>query len=214
MQQRSLLVVGGAGALGRSVISAFKPAGWRVASIDPRAAPGADLQLDLLVSEDASVAETQVQRLRTWAPRLDAVVHVAGGFEPGEVDAGMGPVKRMWTLNGESAFSAAFFASQLLDERGVLVLTGAQAVRAGPTGFAVGYGMSKAAVLHLAMDVKQCMPQHVVCMLPQTIDTPANRKAMPDADFSTWSQPADIAQRILGWAEAPPARDADIFVPV
>lgn len=46
----------------------------------------------------------------------------------------------------------------------------------------------------------------VVGILPTTIDTPSNRKAMPDADFETWTKPTDIAREIGTWIEKPPLR--------
>lgn len=46
----------------------------------------------------------------------------------------------------------------------------------------------------------------VVGILPTTIDTPSNRKGMPEADFSMWTKPADIAKKIGGWIEEPALR--------
>jgi dihydropteridine reductase len=46
----------------------------------------------------------------------------------------------------------------------------------------------------------------VVGILPTTIDTPSNRKAMPEANFNDWTNPTDIAQEIGTWIETPPLR--------
>jgi dihydropteridine reductase len=46
----------------------------------------------------------------------------------------------------------------------------------------------------------------IVGILPTTIDTPANRNAMPDADFNQWTKPQDIATEIGTWIKMPPLR--------
>jgi dihydropteridine reductase len=104
----------------------------------------------------------------------------------------------------------------------LLVLTGAKAAFDGETSFATGYGMSKAATHHLALsfNAAECRDdssglRRIRCMLPTTIDTPANRQAMPDADFDKWSSTLSIAEQISNWSNSPAmlSRD-DIFVKV
>ncbi|GBG34089.1 Dihydropteridine reductase [Hondaea fermentalgiana] len=229
-----VLVVGGAGALGSAVARRFASAGnWEVASLD-RIASKVDVKVDLGAKSAMQTASWE-ERLRSahdeidqWAggDGLQAVVHVAGGFAMGGFEDGVGPVESMWEMNVQSAFTAAALAATHLGSPGLLVLTGAQAARkAGGTGFAVGYGMSKAATHQLATDFANeycAMSQRSCkCILPGTIDTPANREAMPDADHATWTSPDVIADRIFGWAQ-PSSFDAskpqdiqhDLFVEV
>jgi NAD(P)-dependent dehydrogenase (short-subunit alcohol dehydrogenase family) len=88
-------------------------------------------------------------------------------------------------------------AADLFSKRSVpcLVLTGSQAVRDGTTAWAKSYGMCKSAVHHLAESVasekSNIANRRVVCLLPTMLDTPANRKSMPDADFTKWT-PTDV----------------------
>ena len=206
--QRRAVVVGGAGALGRAVCAALRGAQWQVASVDLRASGEAAV----------SFAAPSDAKLREWArPGLDAVVCVAGGFEMGGLEAAEGDAlaRKMFDMNAASSLGAAQLAVRSLTENGLLVLTGAQTAFAGRTGFAVGYGMSKAAVHHLAGDVGAAFRgsgRRVVCMLPTTIDTPANRAAMPDADFSKWTRPEAIAQQVLAWAASTRGlSETDIF---
>ena len=85
------------------------------------------------------------------------------------------------------------------------MLTGAAAVFDGPVNFAYGYAMSKAATHSLALHLAQSgeLPEgtDICTLLPQVIDTPGNREAMPDADHSEWAPPDKIAQMVRQWAE-------------
>ncbi len=154
--------------------------------------------------------------------QLGAVVCTAGGFEMGSLVKDISSVENMWNINAKSAFSSAFIASKLLRDPGLLVLTGAKAVFDGGTTFAVGYGMAKAATHHLALsfDADKCSDDNnglrrVRCILPKTIDTPANRQAMPSADFGQWTSPLSIAEKISEWSDNPAKLSRhDIFVEV
>jgi dihydropteridine reductase len=93
----------------------------------------------------------------------------------------------------------------MLNPQGFLMLTGSAAVFEGPVNYAYAYAMSKAATHALALSLAKRteIPESAdVCtILPQIIDTPANRQAMPDADTSEWAPPDKIAQMVRHWAE-------------
>ena len=80
------------------------------------------------------------------------------------------------------------------------MFTGAAAVFEGPVNFAYAYGMTKSAThalaLHMAERTDIPESSSVVTILPQVIDTAANREAMPDADFATWAPPNGIATMV------------------
>ena len=82
----------------------------------------------------------------------------------------------------------------------MLMLTGAAAVFEGPVNFAYAYAMSKAAThslaQHLAQRTELPPTADVVTILPQVIDSAANREAVPDADHATWAPPDKIAQMV------------------
>ena len=77
-----------------------------------------------------------------------------------------------------------------MSQQGLLMFTGAAAVFEGPVNFAYGYALSKAATHHLALQMAERteIPEtsNVVTIMPQVIDTPANREAMPDAETVEW----------------------------
>mmetsp|Transcript_9132 Transcript_9132/g.14841 ORF Transcript_9132/g.14841 Transcript_9132/m.14841 type:complete len:228 (+) Transcript_9132:1136-1819(+) len=205
------LVVGGCGALGRHVTRRFGKSGtWGVCSYDLSASDTANKSVLMDKGQPWTRNVDALQsELHTWTEKhggLDAIIHVAGGFEMGGVQDGPQPVENMWKVNTESAFTAAFLSSKLLKPNGTFVLTGAKVVFDGNASFAEGYAMSKAAVHQLAIDYYadtiDKTSQRMACILPTTIDTPANREGMPDADFSTWSDPEDIAEKIFLWSES------------
>ena len=82
---------------------------------------------------------------------------------------------------------------------------------------AAGYVTAKAAVLAFAGAVAvEYRKQNVRCntIVPSVIDTPANRRDMPDADFSRWVKPAEIAPAILFLASDASAPTTGATVPV
>ena len=109
------------------------------------------------------------------------------------------------------------------------MVIGATAALSSTPGM-MGYGVAKTAAHHLvqtmgattgnALDTKikrkigRKFRQHaenldtlsVVGILPTTIDTPSNRQFNPNADYSAWTKPNDIAQEIGRWVEMPPLR--------
>jgi NAD(P)-dependent dehydrogenase (short-subunit alcohol dehydrogenase family) len=135
--------------------------------------------------------------------RIDALINTAGGYAGGRKlwQAQLAELERMLALNLRSAFISARCVLPLMlrQQRGCIVTVAARAALLQPGG-AGAYVASKAAVLalmhSLAMDLKGTAIR-VNNVLPNIIDTPANRRDMPSADFDSWAKPEDIAQVIL-----------------
>ena len=87
----------------------------------------------------------------------------------------------------------------------------------------MGYGISKAATHHIVQTMGAMSTQSmgkkkqgqasrnfpaVIGILPTTLDTPSNRRAMPDADFAQWTHPVDISTQIGDWLKTPSLRPA------
>ena len=134
---------------------------------------------------------------------LDALVNAVGGFAGGkplwETEAAV--LDRMLSLNLRSGWALARAAApvMLAQGRGAIVNVAAQAALAPPAGLGA-YTASKAAAValfaSLAADLKGTGVR-VNTILPSIIDTPANRTSMPDADFSKWPKPEEIARVVL-----------------
>jgi NAD(P)-dependent dehydrogenase (short-subunit alcohol dehydrogenase family) len=213
-EDASVLVAGGTGGLGRAVSLAFLEAGARVSVtyrkreelIGLRAAAGAgNVKLDGHETDvtDETAAKALVEAVRARLGRLDALVNTVGGFGGGKTlwESPAGDLDRMLSLNLRSGWALARAAAPVMRAQGhgAIVNVAAEAARTAPAGLGA-YAASKAAAValfaSLAADLKGSGVR-VNTILPTIIDTDANRKAMPDADFSKWPKPEEIARVVL-----------------
>lgn len=145
--------------------------------------------------------------------KLDAVICVAGGWAGGNASKDL--AKNTDLMIKQSVWSStisASVASQFLKDGGVLTLTGAKPALSSTPGM-IGYGLAKAAVHQLTKSLAETgsgMPDNslVVSILPITLDTPMNRKWMPNADFSTWTPLEFVADLFHTWLQNPSKRPA------
>jgi NAD(P)-dependent dehydrogenase (short-subunit alcohol dehydrogenase family) len=210
----SVLVAGGTGGLGRAITLAFLAEGARVSvtHVVPgeydalRAAAGLPAERldghDLDVTDEAA-AKALVAGILERRGRLDVLVNAVGGFTGGKPlwEAGAGDLDRMLLLNLRSGWSLARAAApaMLAQGRGAIVNVAALAAVAPPAGLGA-YTASKAAALALVASLAADLKGTGVranSVLPSIIDTPANRRSMPDADFSKWPKPEEIARVVL-----------------
>lgn len=192
---RTAIVTGAGGALGSAVARDLTHHGWRVVGVD-RAEPKLDgvtcVAADLTTAEGARhVADVAGDELR-------AVAHTVGGFDaPGRVhEVDVDRFERQFELNLRTAYLIAQAALPALRlDGGALVFVSSRAA-VQPFSGAAGYIVSKAALLAfvdaLAIEYRDDGVRANV-VLPSVIDTPANRKATPDAEFTTWVSPQQIA---------------------
>ncbi|KAL1922537.1 uncharacterized protein VTP21DRAFT_10076 [Calcarisporiella thermophila] len=203
------IVYGGAGALGQTIVSVFKKNGWLVSSIDLK--PNQEANHNVLVDPKASLpaqgdtAASGIAKILN-DQKVNAIVCVAGGFAMGNAQSNefLESCDLMLKQSVHSSVIAASLAAKFLKEGGLLTLTGANGALNETPGI-LGYGMSKAAVHHLTRSLAapgSGLPQgaRVNAILPITLDTPMNRKFMPDADFSTWTPLDVLAEQIFNWA--------------
>jgi NAD(P)-dependent dehydrogenase (short-subunit alcohol dehydrogenase family) len=85
---------------------------------------------------------------------------------------------------------------------GLLVLTGSEGALTRGSG-SVGYTLAKNSVHYLTQSLDEHPNFRVCALLPTTIDTPANRSAMPDQDFKNWTPPQEFANTVLHWLTSP-----------
>lgn len=159
---------------------------------------------NVLVSRDATWVDQESAVLAgvesaLKGEKLDAVICVAGGWAGGNAKKDLAKngdlmwKQSVWT----SAISAAIGANYLKDG-GLLTLTGANPATSGTPGM-IGYGMAKAAVHQLTKSLagtNSGLPENslVVAILPVTLDTPMNRKWMPNGDFGSWTPLEFVAE--------------------
>ncbi|SAL95353.1 hypothetical protein [Absidia glauca] len=199
----TLAIYGGAGGLGRSLVTYFKSKGFRVINID--LVENKEAEVNSLIDVNHSLAE-QGQQIKQsldsilGGTKLAGLFCVAGGWAGGNAasKAFLDSAELMVKQSVNSSLVASYIAAHYLQTGGLLSLTGALAALDATPGM-IGYGVAKAAVHHLTQDLAANnggLPQDakVITLCPVTIDTPMNRQFMPDADFSTWTSPDDIAK--------------------
>ena len=205
---KRVLVVGGCGAMGEAVLNVFQKKAWETYSLDiiPSDVAGKSYTFDHIQSRDnySGSVKTVVDAIEEDSVTFEAVICAAGGWAGGDISSDEFPasLELLWRLNIQSAATSTHLAAKFLSPGGMLTLTGAEVVREGGTSFMPAYGMSKAATHHLVQSASQgYLPENctVNAVLPVTIDTPTNRTGMPDADFSSWTKPEDIAEEIESW---------------
>jgi NAD(P)-dependent dehydrogenase (short-subunit alcohol dehydrogenase family) len=214
-----VLVAGGTGGLGRAVSLAFVELGARVVVTFQR--PG-DLD-ELKKSASAKLVETEGSSLEGYAVdvtdemavaklvegiverhgRLDCLVNAVGGYAGGikmwEMETKI--FEQQLSLNLRAGFVLARAAARVMVKQGSgAILNVASKAAVDHEAGAVAYAASKAAAVAmidcLAADLKGTGVR-ANSILPSIIDTPANRKAMPKADFAKWPKPEEIARVIL-----------------
>jgi NAD(P)-dependent dehydrogenase (short-subunit alcohol dehydrogenase family) len=208
------LVAGGTGGLGVAVSLAFLEEGAQVivtyrkeeeytalksaAGGNARALEGHSVD----VTDELAAAEFVAGVLAKHG-KLDAVVNTIGGYAGGIKlwDLETKVLDKMLSLNLRSGFTLAraVLPSMLKQRRGSFVNVAAKAAfdhGAGAAAYAASKAAAVALVDSLAADTMGTGVR-VNSILPSIIDTPANRQAMPNADFATWPKPEDIAQVIL-----------------
>ena len=206
------LVAGGTGALGSAIAQALRAEGAQVTVTYRRAEEFAALQQAVgsarlagaqIDVTDPAAAEQLIADLVSERGRLDILVNAVGGYVGGASlwQADPAALERMLSLNLRSGHALARAAAPVLlrSGRGAVVNIAARAALEHGAGSAA-YNASKAAALalfdSLAADLAGSGVR-VNSVLPSIIDTPANRAAMPNADFARWPKADDIARVVL-----------------
>lgn len=216
---RHVVVTGAAGALGRAVVQHFLDRGARLALLDHRmehllsAFPGLDNSQHLLVQADVTSLPSMAdaaQRILGAFKQVDALVHIAGGFEMGEQVHAMSRESwdRMMNLNAWSfvAVTQALVPSMIERKAGSVIAVTAKTAARGAAAMAA-YIASKSALQRLVEASAVELAPHginVNSVAPSVLDTPANRQAMPGANPAQWVSTA-VAAQTIGFLASPAA---------
>ena len=218
MKDKVVLVTGANGGLGRYVTQALIDAGATVVGVSRRIQQS-DFDSPAFTALPAEIstavgAKSMVDTVVARFGRLDIVVHTVGGFAGGQsiAETDDATFKRMFDLNLNSTFYLlrAVLPAMRKTRNGRIIAIGSRA--ALEPGAGVGaYSASKAAMVSLirtvALENKDVgITANVI--LPGTMDTAANRKAIPNADVSKWVQPANIAS-LITWLVGEAGKDVN-----
>ena len=162
-----------------------------------------------------ALREDQVEAFAQWLDREHGVpavlVNLAGGYAygPPVAEAKAGDFQHMLDINLFTTFNLirALLPAMVEKGGGSIVNTGSQAGLAGSAQHGA-YSVAKAAVIRLTESLSAEVRErglNVNCVLPSIIDTPANRLAMPNADFTQWVAPQDLAE-VIYFLASPAAR--------
>jgi NAD(P)-dependent dehydrogenase (short-subunit alcohol dehydrogenase family) len=204
----AFVVTGGTGALGRAVVTALVERGARVAvpyrtqsewDALRAALPGKPLWGAAADVGDPAAVSAFFADAAGFLGRLDGVAAIAGAY------AGSGTFERApeseWTAMMSANLGTLYAVCRaalprLIEHGGSVVSVASRLALEGGAGSAA-YAVSKAGVVALTRVLaleNEARNVRFNCVLPGTIDTPANRKAMPKADTSRWTPPESIAR--------------------
>lgn len=223
---RDVLVAGGTGALGAAVLRDLLDAGfgvtatWLVDQERERVESEFGESERLTLIEADLMSEDGAQAAVDAVPGLGAVVNLVGGFTSGPLthETELDEFERMLALNLRPGILLARAAMPRFLEADGGQYVGVSARPAlRPFSGGAPYSIAKAAVLAFVQALDADYRQHGIrcnAILPSVIDTPANRRAQPEADYSTWVAPAEIARvvRFLVSGDSAPVSGAAIPV--
>jgi NAD(P)-dependent dehydrogenase (short-subunit alcohol dehydrogenase family) len=213
MQDRIVLITGAAGALGGAVARAFFAEGASLALVDRApdrfarvfedlsGSPRVSFISGINVTDEASVHEMAEQALVRFS-RVDVLVNTAGAYKGKAVlDEDPSTWNSLMDLNALSVFLAcrAVVPGMRARGRGWVVNIGSPAALAALANGGI-YAASKAAVLRLTESLSAELKNegvNVNAVLPGTMDTPANRAAMPGADPARWVKTDEVADVVI-----------------
>lgn len=229
MKQGRVAITGAAGAMGSVVARHFAEAGWRLGLIDYAEERIAELRRDFPDAHavaadltDEKAARHAIESIEEEAGPVDALLNIAGGFAMQPADeAAPDDLAKMHQINFVTLFNTTRAVLPVMKARGEGLILGVSAAAAldGAPGAAL-YAAGKASVaaylksLHAELRTDGVRTSVVYPM--GVVDTPANRRAMPDSDPATWIARDEIAESMLHLARRTPRghiRELKIFAP-
>jgi NAD(P)-dependent dehydrogenase (short-subunit alcohol dehydrogenase family) len=206
---KTVIITGAAGGLGVTVTHHLLSLGCKLIALihdaDSKGKLPVHESLDCRVVDLANESATEdvIKTVIEKYKHIDAVVLLAGGFAMGNISkTGSSQIKEQISLNFDTAYHVVrpVYDHMLNNNSGRFIFIGARPpIKPTDGRNMIAYALSKSLLFKLAefinADVKGKYINATV-IVPSTIDTPANRKSMPDADPSKWVRPEAIAETI------------------
>jgi NAD(P)-dependent dehydrogenase (short-subunit alcohol dehydrogenase family) len=204
------IVTGASGNMGQAVIKKFLAEGYTViGTIIPNDPVKIDIADSKFETEIVNLTDEEnslqfVESVIKKHGSIDAAVLTVGGFAMGSIaQTKTADIMKQYKLNFETAYNTArpAFVQMLKQGSGRIFIIGSRPGLDAKNGKGmVAYGLAKSLIFRLADLMNDEAKGHNVVtsvVVPSTIDTPQNRKAMPDADPVRWVKPETIADVIF-----------------
>jgi NAD(P)-dependent dehydrogenase (short-subunit alcohol dehydrogenase family) len=219
---RTILITGGTGALGSAVARACLDAGATVhlTWLHEKELAHFDLKDKVQLHQVDCQNESAVVDLYAKVPALWASLHIIGGFTMAPLEkTSADDFRSMWEINTLTCFLCCREAVKSFRQggQGGRIVNVAARPAVVPTGGMIAYSTSKAAVASITQSLAEEVKSDNIlinAILPSVMDTPANRKAMPSADFSKWPKVEEVAQAMLFLASPTNALTSGALIPV
>jgi NAD(P)-dependent dehydrogenase (short-subunit alcohol dehydrogenase family) len=205
MPDKIAIVTGAAGNLGQAVVKKFLAGGYAVigtmrSNDDAKDIAGDKFEKAIVDLTDDEASSDFIQSVIKKYGRIDVAVLTAGGFAMGSLeDTTFTDIMQQYSINFETAYNVGrpAFLQMMKQNSGRIFFIGSKAGLSAKEGKAViAYGLTKSLVIRLAELMNEEAKGHDVVtavIVPGTIDTPQNRKSMPDADPEKWVKAESIA---------------------
>lgn len=203
---KNVVITGAAGNLGSAVVEKFLDSGYRVIATvenedqEKRLPLNQNLEVRKVDLGNEEEATAFAQDLISKYVNLDAAMMLVGGFAMGDIGATAGEdLKKQYSLNFETAYFTArpLFTHMMENNFGRLIFVGARPALDATAGKSmIAYALSKSLLFKLAEFLNAAAKGKNVSatvFVPSTIDTPQNRKSMPDKNPNDWVKASQIA---------------------
>jgi NAD(P)-dependent dehydrogenase (short-subunit alcohol dehydrogenase family) len=204
---KTVIITGANGNLGTAVTQEFLGKGYRVVatvineSMRKDIAAQQNLQVEVVDLNDENAARAFVSAAIEKYKTIDGALLLVGGFAMGDINAtSVKDIQQQIALNFETAYHVAqpVFQHMLGNSNGRLVFIGARPALEPSQGKGLlAYGLSKSLLFKLAEYLNAAAKGKNVTatvVAPSTLDTPLNRKSMPDTDPEIWVKPSALAE--------------------
>ena len=206
---KTIIITGANGNLGTAVTKVFLDKGYKVIATvhnddaKKEMPEHSNLQVEAVNLANEMEAASFVQSSIDANKKIDGALMLAGGFAMGNIAATKNEdIKKQVSLNFDTAYHIArpLLEHLLQNNYGRLVFIGARpAIKAVNGKGLIAYGLSKSLLFKLAEYInEEAKGKNVTAtvIVPSTIDTPLNRKSMPDTDPGNWVKPEALAEII------------------
>lgn len=208
---KTVIVTGATGNMGQAVVNKFIQEGYFVIGTvihndnTPINFPADKFKKIVVDLGDENESGKFVEEVISKHQNIDAAVLTVGGFAMGSIaNTKTSDIEKQYKLNFETAYNVArpVFVQMMKQNSGRIFIIGSKPGLTSKSGKSmVAYGLAKSLIFRLAELMNdEAKGKNVVTtvVVPSTIDTPPNRKAMPEANFDNWVKPEAIAD-VIYW---------------